>query len=47
MSFKQETQRDKLGSSGRLHIFDSTSVINQDQSMLFLRYQADLGMTGL
>ena len=47
MSLKRETQRDKIGSLGRLLIFDSTSFVKLDQSTPFLRHLADLGMIGL
>ena len=47
MSLKRDTRRDKLGSLGRLLIFDSTSLVKLDQSTPFLRHLADLGMTGL
>ena len=47
MSLKRETRRGKLGSLGRLLIFDSTSFVKLDQSTPFLRHLADLGMTGL
>ena len=47
MSLKRETQRDKIGSLGRLLIFDSTSFVKLDQSTPFLRHLADLGMTRL
>ena len=47
MSLKQDTRRDKLGSLGRLLIFDSTSFVKLDQLTPFLRHLADLGMTGL
>ena len=46
MSLKRDTQRDKLGSLGRLLIFVSTSLEKLDQSTPFLRHLADLGMTG-
>ena len=45
MSLKQETRRDKLGSSGRLLFFDSTLFLKQDQSTPFRCYQAVLEMT--
>ena len=38
MPLKQETRGDKLGSSGRLLIFDSTSLLKFDQSTPFLRH---------
>ena len=47
MSLKRGTRRDKLGSRGRLLIFDSTSFVKLDQSTPFLRHRADLGMTDL
>ena len=47
MSLKREIRRDKLGSLGRLLIFDSTSLVKLDQSTLFLGHLPDLGMTGL
>ena len=47
MSLKRETRRDKMGSLGRLVIFDSTSFVKLVQSMLFLGHWADLGMAGL
>ena len=47
ISLKRETRRDKLGSCGWLLIFDSTSLVKQDQSTPFRRHQADLGMKGL
>ena len=46
MSLKQDIRRGKLGSSGRLFIFDSTSFVKQDQSVLFQCHQAFLGTTG-
>ena len=45
MSLKRETRRDKLGSLGRLLIFDSTSFVKLYQSTSFLCHLADLGMT--
>ena len=45
MSLKRETWRDKLGSLGRLLIFDSTSFVKLYQSTSFLCHLADLGMT--
>ena len=47
MSLKRETRRDKLGSSGRLHIFDLTSFVKQDQSTSFLLHRANLVTAGL
>ena len=47
MSLKRETRRDKLGSLGRLLIFDSTSFVKLYQSTSFLCHLADLMMTGL
>ena len=47
ISLKRETRRDKLGSWGRLLIFNSTSFVKQEQSKPFLPHRADLGMTGL
>ena len=47
MSLKRETRRDKMGSLGRLVIFNSTSFVKLVQSMLFLGHRADLGMAGL
>ena len=47
MSLKRETRRDKLGSSGRLHIFDLTSFVKQDQSTSFLLHGANLVTAGL
>ena len=46
MSLKRDTLRDKLGSLGRLLIFDSTSLLKLDQSIPFLRHLADLQMIG-
>ena len=43
MSLKRETQRDRLGSSGRLCIFDSTSLVKQGQSTLFWPHQRMAG----
>ena len=45
MSLKLETRRDKLGSLGRLLIFDSTSFVKLYQSTSFLCHLVDLGMT--
>ena len=45
MSLKRETRRDKLGSLGRLLIFDWTSFVKLYQSTSFLCLLADLGMT--
>ena len=47
MSLKRETRRDKLGSLGRLLIFDSTSFVKLYQSTSILCHLADLVMTGL
>ena len=47
ISLRRDTRRDKLGSLGRLFICDSTSLVKLDQSTLFLRHLADLGMTDL
>ena len=44
MSLKGEVRRDRLGSWGRLLIFNLTSFVKLDQSTPFLRH---LGMTGL
>ena len=46
ISLKREMRRDKLGSSGRLFIFDSTLFEKQDQSMSFRPHWAVLGTTG-
>ena len=42
MPLKLKTRRGKVGSWGRLIIFDSTSFVKQDQSTSFLCHQGDL-----